>query len=105
MQLEPNLEAVLRKVLEPSSNPGDGLAESNTLIPKLIDGALAKRLSSLCSDMQLDVNRKLNETTMDIVARVEQVVQANLTNVAVAGLRRTERDILVGVAREVALLR
>ncbi|CBJ26246.1 LRR-GTPase of the ROCO family, incomplete sequence [Ectocarpus siliculosus] len=104
-ELEPNLEAVLRKILEPSSSPGDGLAESNTLIPKLIDGALAKRLSSLCSDMQLDVNRKLNETTMKVVAGVEQVVQANLSNAAVAGLRPTERDILVGVAREVAILR
>ncbi|CAM9334472.1 unnamed protein product [Ectocarpus sp. 12 AP-2014] len=104
-ELERNLEAVLRRILEPSSNPSDGLAESNTFIPKLIDGALAKRLSSLCSDMQLDVNRKLNETTMEIVAGVEQVVQANLSNAAVAGLKPTERGILVGVAREVALLR
>ncbi|CAB1120871.1 unnamed protein product [Ectocarpus sp. CCAP 1310/34] len=104
-ELERNLEAVLRRILEPSSNPGDGLAESNTLIPKLIDGALAKRLTSLCSDMQLDVNRKLNETTMEIVAGVEQVVQANLSNAAVVGLRPSERNILVGVARELALLR
>ncbi|CAM9528387.1 unnamed protein product [Ectocarpus fasciculatus] len=100
-ELERNLETVLRKILHSSSNPGDGLAGSNMLIPELIDRALAKRLSSLCSDMQLDVGRQLNETTLEIVARVE----AKLSNTAIAGLRQTERDILVGVAREVASLR
>ena len=90
--------------LDSSSNLGDGLAESNMLIPKLIDRALAKRFSSLCSDMQLDVGRQLNETTLEIVARVEEAVQAKLSTTAVAGLRQTDRDILVGVARGLASL-
>lgn len=72
---------------------------------KLIDGALAKRFSRWCSDMELDVGRQLNETTLEIVARVEQVVEANLSNAAVAGLRPTERDTLVGVAWNLARLR